>query len=226
MLDIPIFHVNGDDPEACVHVMRLATEYRQRFQSDVVIDLVCFRRYGHNEGDEPSFTQPLMYEAIRHHPPVLRALRRRRSPQQGRVSAEEAEAIREEAKRHFLQAYNQAKETPALREPSAYEGLWKGYRGGPEEGIAEPETGVPREGLAPLLEHLAHVPPGLHARCGRWGRSSSDARRWPAERSARLVRRREPRLRDAARRPGPTSGSPARTPSAAPSATATPCCTT
>ena len=54
MLDIPIFHVNGDDPEACVHVMRLATEYRQRFKSDVVIDLVCYRRYGHNEGDEPA----------------------------------------------------------------------------------------------------------------------------------------------------------------------------
>ncbi|MGZ6161899.1 MAG: 2-oxoglutarate dehydrogenase E1 component, partial [Myxococcaceae bacterium] len=160
MLDIPIFHVNGDDPEACVHAMRLATEYRQRFQSDVVIDLVCFRRYGHNEGDEPSYTQPLMYEAIRHHPPVSE-LYAKTLAQQGRVSAEDAEAIREEAKRHFLQAYNQAKETPALREPSAYEGLWKGYRGGPEEGIAEPETGVPEKELAPLLEHLAHVPPGF-----------------------------------------------------------------
>ncbi|MGZ6140443.1 MAG: 2-oxoglutarate dehydrogenase E1 component, partial [Myxococcaceae bacterium] len=160
MLDIPIFHVNGDDPEACVHAMRLATEYRQRFQSDVVIDLVCFRRYGHNEGDEPSYTQPLMYEAIRHHPPVSE-LYAKTLAQQGRVSAEDAEAIREEAKRHFLQAYNQAKETPALREPSAYEGLWKGYRGGPEEGIAEPETGVPEKELATLLEHLAHVPPGF-----------------------------------------------------------------
>jgi 2-oxoglutarate dehydrogenase E1 component len=79
MLDIPIFHVNGDDPEACVHAMRMVTEYRQRFQSDVVVDLVCFRRYGHNEGDEPSYTQPLMYEAIRHHPPVSE-LYARRSP--------------------------------------------------------------------------------------------------------------------------------------------------
>ncbi|HVP60403.1 MAG TPA: 2-oxoglutarate dehydrogenase E1 component [Myxococcaceae bacterium] len=160
MLDIPIFHVNGDDPEACVHAMRLATEYRQRFQSDVVIDLVCFRRYGHNEGDEPGYTQPLMYEAIRHHPPVSE-LYAKTLAAQGRVSAEEAEAIREEAKRHFLQAYNQAKETPALREPSAHEGLWKGYRGGPEEGIPEPGTGVPEKTLAPLLEHLAHVPQGF-----------------------------------------------------------------
>ncbi|RPH69800.1 MAG: 2-oxoglutarate dehydrogenase E1 component, partial [Myxococcaceae bacterium] len=160
MLDIPIFHVNGDDPEACVHVMRLATEYRQRFQSDVVVDLVCFRRYGHNEGDEPSYTQPLMYEAIRHHPPVSE-LYAKTLAAQGRVSAEDAERIREEAKRHFLQAYNQAKETPALREPSAHEGAWKGYRGGPEEGIAEPETGVPEKSLVPLLEHLAHVPQGF-----------------------------------------------------------------
>ena len=160
MLDIPIFHVNGDDPEACVHAMRLATEYRQRFQSDVVVDLVCFRRYGHNEGDEPSYTQPLMYEAIRHHPPVSE-LYAKTLAAQGRVTAEDAEAIREEAKRHFLQAYNQAKESPALREPSAYEGLWKGYRGGPEEGIAEPETGVPEQTLVPLLEHLAHVPQGF-----------------------------------------------------------------
>jgi 2-oxoglutarate dehydrogenase E1 component len=160
MLDIPIFHVNGDDPEACVHVMRLATEFRQRFQSDVVVDLVCFRRYGHNEGDEPSYTQPLMYEAIRHHPPVSE-LYARTLAAQGRVSAEDAEAIREEAKRHFLQAYNQAKETPALREPSAHEGLWKGYRGGPEEGIAEPETGVPESSLVPQLEHLARVPQGF-----------------------------------------------------------------
>ena len=160
MLDIPIFHVNGDDPEACVHAMRLATEYRQKFQSDVVIDLVCFRRYGHNEGDEPSYTQPLMYEAIRHHPPVSE-LYAKTLAAQGRVSPEEAEALREEAKRHFLQAYNQAKETPALREPSAYEGLWKGYRGGPEEGIQDPETGVPETTVGPLLEHLAHVPQGF-----------------------------------------------------------------
>jgi len=160
MLDIPIFHVNGDDPEACVHVMRLATEYRQRFQSDVVVDLVCFRRYGHNEGDEPSYTQPLMYEAIRHHPPVSEIYARTLA-EQGRVSAQDAEVLREEAKRHFLEAYNQAKETPALREPSAHEGLWKGYRGGPEEGIGEPQTGVPEGTLVPMLEHLARMPQGF-----------------------------------------------------------------
>ena len=68
MVDAPIIHVNGDDPEAVVYATRIATEFRLKFNRDVVVDLICYRRFGHNEGDEPSFTQPLMYEKIRSHP--------------------------------------------------------------------------------------------------------------------------------------------------------------
>ena len=70
MLMVPIFHVHGENPEAAVHVVRLAAEYRKTFNKDVVIDVICYRRYGHNEGDEPYFTQPLMYERIRERRPL------------------------------------------------------------------------------------------------------------------------------------------------------------
>ena len=70
MIEAPVFHVNGDDPEAVVYVAKVATEFRQRFGRPVVIDIFCYRRFGHNEGDEPSFTQPLMYAVIRKHPPI------------------------------------------------------------------------------------------------------------------------------------------------------------
>ena len=88
----PIFHVNGDDPEAVVHVARLAAEFRQRFKKDVVIDLWCYRRHGHNEGDEPSFTQPLMYRTIAQHP-TTRQIYTQRLVEEGVISAAEAQAM-------------------------------------------------------------------------------------------------------------------------------------
>ncbi len=160
MLDIPIFHVNGDDPEACVHVMRLATEYRQQFQRDVVVDLVCYRRYGHNEGDEPSYTQPRMYEQIRSHPPVGQ-LYARELEAKHRLTAQDAEGIRNEAKEHFQSAYLRAKEKPLIADPSANEGWWKGFRGGPATLVQEVPTAISRERATALLQHLSQVPAGF-----------------------------------------------------------------
>ncbi|MFL5030958.1 MAG: thiamine pyrophosphate-dependent enzyme, partial [Xanthobacteraceae bacterium] len=93
MIEAPIFHVNGDDPEAVVYAAKIATEFRQKFQKPVVIDMFCYRRYGHNEGDEPSFTQPLMYKAIRSHPSTLE-IYGKKLVGEGVVSADEVEKMR------------------------------------------------------------------------------------------------------------------------------------
>jgi 2-oxoglutarate dehydrogenase E1 component len=160
MLDIPVFHVNGDDPEACCHAMRLATEYRQRFKSDVVVDLVCFRRYGHNEGDEPAFTQPLMYERIRQHPPV-RQVYGDALAAQGLVPAAEVAAVRDECLRKFQHAHAQAQEHNQFAEPSFLQGLWKNYRGGPERDAPDVDTAVESARLKSLLVKLGTVPEGF-----------------------------------------------------------------
>src|SRR6185295_12658881 len=91
----PIFHVNGDDPEAAIRVARIAFEFRQTFKKDVVIDMVCYRRHGHNEGDDPSYTQPILYRKIKNHPSVSK-LYEQRLIREGLISAEDAQAMRKE----------------------------------------------------------------------------------------------------------------------------------
>ncbi|MGE3626247.1 MAG: thiamine pyrophosphate-dependent enzyme, partial [Hyphomicrobiales bacterium] len=93
MIEAPIFHVNGDDPEAVVHVAKVATEFRQQFHKPVVIDMFCYRRFGHNEGDEPAFTQPLMYKAIRQHPSVV-SIYGEQLVNEGLVTAEEVDRMK------------------------------------------------------------------------------------------------------------------------------------
>jgi 2-oxoglutarate dehydrogenase E1 component len=163
LLDIPIFHVNGDDPEACVHVMRLATQFRQEFESDVVVDLVCYRRYGHNEGDEPRFTQPTMYQLIDSHPPVAE-LYAQDLAHRGRIAKAEADAIKQRCLDEFNAALDRARSDNLLREPSALEGLWSTYRGGLDSSVPQPETAVPREKLGEVLQRLATVPEGFSVR--------------------------------------------------------------
>ena len=91
MLEAPILHVNADDPEAVVFVTRLALRYRQRFHKDVVIDLVCYRRLGHNEADEPAATQPVMYRAIRQHPTVRKLYAERLAGRRRVIGAADAD---------------------------------------------------------------------------------------------------------------------------------------
>jgi 2-oxoglutarate dehydrogenase E1 component len=106
--DIPIFHVNADDPEACLAVSRLALAYRDRFHSDAVIDLVGYRRYGHNEGDEPAYTQPVLYQKISEHPNV-RKIWAARLVEKGVLSAQEAEAVWEAAYQRLVDVQAQVR---------------------------------------------------------------------------------------------------------------------
>lgn len=104
MVQAPIFHVNGDDPEAAVRVARLALEYRQRFKKDVVIDMFCYRRHGHNEGDEPSYTQPLLYRKIKQHPSA-RQLYAETLVRQNVLPPDEVQAFQDEVRRRYERAF-------------------------------------------------------------------------------------------------------------------------
>jgi len=158
MLSAPIFHVNGDDPEAVVHVARIATEFRQKFKKDVVIDLYCYRRYGHNEGDEPAFTQPLMYKKIAKQE-TARTKYERRLIEEGVLSADEAAGI--------VQGFNDELET-AFQEAADFEagdadyldGAWSGLKVAPE-GPRRGETAVSEAEMAELGTVLTSVPDGF-----------------------------------------------------------------
>lgn len=114
MILAPIFHVNGDDPEAAVHAIRMAFEYRQKFGKDVVIDLICYRKHGHNEGDEPAFTQPGLYEEIDNHSTV-RDLYVKKLLQMGEFTEEEMQEIFDEFDELLQQAFEDAKNDSALK---------------------------------------------------------------------------------------------------------------
>ncbi len=161
MIQAPIFHVNGDDPDAVVYCVRLALAYRQRFHEDVVIDLVCYRRQSHNEGDEPSFTQPLLYERIRKKVSV-RKLYTEKLLQLGILQQQDVDRIEDDLSQQLQQALDEIDtRPPGPDEPYEPRGPWTGFsRTAPEE---EPDTGVPIEGLAQLAERIAALPPGFTA---------------------------------------------------------------
>ncbi|MFN2390259.1 MAG: multifunctional oxoglutarate decarboxylase/oxoglutarate dehydrogenase thiamine pyrophosphate-binding subunit/dihydrolipoyllysine-residue succinyltransferase subunit [Actinomycetota bacterium] len=154
MVQAPILHVNGDDPDGCVRVMRLAYEYRKRFKKDVVIDLICYRRYGHNEADEPAYTQPLMYSKIDERRSV-RKLYTELLLNRGELTVEEAERLLEDFRAKLQQAFDETRKQappPDVRAAAPPE----------PAGVLPPvETGVDRARLDEIHQVLTSVPAGF-----------------------------------------------------------------
>ncbi len=157
MLQIPIFHVNGEDPEAVAFVVRLTMDFRLQFQRDVVIDMYCYRRRGHNESDEPSFTHPVMYRAIQDRKNV-RDNYLDRLLQLGEIAREEAAQIAERQTKKLDEELSVARSERFAARPEAHPGVWKNYVGGRESEVAEADTTIDREKLAALLEAQTQVP--------------------------------------------------------------------
>jgi 2-oxoglutarate dehydrogenase E1 component len=160
MLQIPILHVNGEDMEAVAQAVLVATDFRQRFHRDVVIDLWVYRRHGHNEGDEPSFTQPVMYRAISRKP-TLRQLYSEELVSQGIATGAEVEALASSYRARLEEAYAASARLAARPTPQSMGGVWVGYQGGPLTG-PEPPTGLPPAVLREAATALAQVPEGFH----------------------------------------------------------------
>ena len=154
MVQAPILHVNGDDPEAVVHCARIATEFRQTFNRDVVIDMICYRRFGHNEGDEPSFTQPLMYKKIRKHPTTLNVYAEKLIKEQT-ITLEEFNKYKKEFKNLLDEQFKTAKDYKPKLE--WYEGVWSRFK--PEKGKDKRGvTGITVDKIKKIGEKITFIP--------------------------------------------------------------------
>ena len=160
MLQSLILHVNGEDPEAVAQAIELAMDFRAKFQRDVVIDMYCYRRHGHNEGDEPSFTQPLMYRQIQRRPTVREGYLAHLLGL-GQVTREEADQIAEARRQHLEEELSLARSDDFKPHYSAGEGIWHPYRGGADARVDEVESGVDLDSARSLLAKLAAVSDGF-----------------------------------------------------------------
>jgi 2-oxoglutarate decarboxylase len=154
MVQAPIFHVNGDDPEACIRVARLAFEYRQAFNKDVVIDLVCYRRRGHNEGDDPSYTQPLMYDLIEQKRSV-RKLYTESLIGRGDITLEEAEQVLKDYQQQLERVFTEVREATNVPES------WTTVPDYPEKSHEDFTTAIPRETLKRISDAYVSAPEGF-----------------------------------------------------------------
>jgi 2-oxoglutarate dehydrogenase E1 component len=155
MLMVPVFHVHGEDPEAVAHVARLAIDYRYRFGKDVVIDLICYRRYGHNEGDEPYFTQPQMYDRVRQRSPLNR-LYADQLLAGGVVRQDDLDRMKREIEEALEVAYNEVHGSACPFPETGFYKAWADISGAYSH--AGVETGVSGEKLQSLNEQLTTVP--------------------------------------------------------------------
>jgi 2-oxoglutarate dehydrogenase E1 component len=165
MVHAPIFHVNGDDPEAVHHVMKIACDFRTRFKRDVVIDLVCYRRHGHNEADEPAVTQPLMYKKIR----SMKTTRQKYADQlvkSGLIEPEAAQQLMDDYRAH-LDRGDQVADVETEPRTNEYAANWHGFDH--VEGPCEVDTSLPLETIRSLADFLTRLPEGftLHNRVQR-----------------------------------------------------------
>jgi len=158
MLMVPIFHVHGENPEAVAHVLRLAADYRWDFGKDVVVDLVCFRRFGHNEGDEPYFTQPLMYERIRQRPSLDRVYAEKLLDEK-LVTSEDIEAMGEELRGRLNADYDAIHGSVCVFPEHTFYENWRDYSGAYSPVTLE--TGVTRDRLVSLARALTALPEGF-----------------------------------------------------------------
>jgi len=158
MVEAPIFHMNGDDPEACVYAAKVATEFRQQFGKDVVLDMFCYRRFGHNEGDDPTMTQPLMYAKIKDHPTV-RDLYARRLIAEGVTTQDQVDGWIKAFDTFLDEEFDSAKSYKANK-ADWLDGKWAGFSLSGEE---RRETGVPKQKLLDLGHKITTVPEGVVA---------------------------------------------------------------
>ncbi|HJS06153.1 MAG TPA: 2-oxoglutarate dehydrogenase E1 component, partial [Pirellulales bacterium] len=159
MIQAPIFHVNGDDPAAVVHAARLAIAFRQQFKCDVLIDLWCYRRHGHNEADDPTFTQPVMYREIDQHPPVAQ-IYAEQLVREKQIEGGEVERIKAEVRQRLDQALGLAHGFKPRQRISALGGLWAGLGWAGSDWSAR--TAVDSDVLRRVTETAARVPAGFH----------------------------------------------------------------
>jgi 2-oxoglutarate dehydrogenase E1 component len=157
MLQIPIFHVNGEDPEAVAQVVNLAMDFRNEFEKDVVIDMYAYRRLGHNEGDEPRYTQPLMYAAIDAKKPVRESYLEHLLSM-NELTRQEADAIAEVRHNRLSKEFELAKTEPFVHDLTSLTGIWSGYFGGPEPADEKITTGIPKSVASELLIKACSVP--------------------------------------------------------------------